>query len=339
MLPKDPMGFRAIVVWLFALCILVTAAPEDEPIIGVVRDFDRQEDLVSYSSVLKFKTKMDLDSLRLTYPNRLINLARVAWDEMALDHRQKRVQSPLPAVMVAFASGTEIIFASSMTGDRAVFVQEPTSPDDPITNFDDVRRMLRACQTGIRPNHNFAGRCGEPNAVDIYLSRHGGYTQDENGPIRGTMVAWNGNEQTVVKPCDDDQTANGRYGCNTFMTTHFDRVDLLRSGTADQTDQDKINDVCFPLQHTWRGFSCSVPRAGSSISLNELGMASSSNKLAVGASPEKLAMSSSSNDSDVTYDWQNSTNLKNSAYLHNSGYVKHSPYWRNSTFLRNDTSS
>ena len=336
MIPKGPTAFSALVVWLFALCILVTASPEDEPVIGVVRDFDRQEDLVSYSSVLKFKTKMDLDRLRLTNPNRFVNLARVAWDEMALDHRQKRVQSPLPAVMVAFASGDEIVFASSMTGDRAVFVQEPTSSDDPIVRFDDVRKMLRACQTGLRPRHNYDGRCGEPNAVDIYLARHGGFTEDENGPIQGTLVAWRGSAQTVVRPCVDDQTANGRYGCNTFMTTHFPRVDLLTSGTADRTDQDKINDVCFPLAHTWRSYSCSVPRTGPS---KELEMASPSNKLAVRAFSERRAVSLASNDSTAAHNWQIGTYSKDSAYLGSSDYIKQSPYWRNSTYLQNDTSA
>ncbi|KAI9861437.1 MAG: hypothetical protein M1813_005334 [Trichoglossum hirsutum] len=223
----------------------------------VERDFEVQEELISYSGVIKFKK---VDDLRFLSENKIINLVKLAYEEMRTDFNTRRLPGNLPQVMVAFATNYgEIYFTSSMTGGRHIFLEEPTSMDDPVGRFDKIRALLKACRDGTHTTHNYFGKCGEPSAIDLYMSRHGGYLEDDLGPIKGRMFAWNGAAQTLVPPCVDDQAANGRYGCQTFITKWLSRVDVIRSGAPDNGDEDKVKGMYDEVRKTWRSYDCRKP--------------------------------------------------------------------------------
>ncbi len=181
---------------------------------------------------------------------------------MEADFQQRQLQAQrLPGAMIAFVTqNTEIYFASSMKGGDSIFIQEPRSMDDPLGRFDAIRGLLRACQFGTHPGtHSYYGRCGEPSVVELYMSRHGGYLDDNNGrPIKGRIFAWHGPQQRIIVPCWDGKEGDGGYGCSTFLETHLPRVTQVLSANPDATGE---NDLDFSLvTKTWRRFTCKRPK-------------------------------------------------------------------------------
>lgn len=225
--------------------------------IGISKDFKDTDAIISYSGIIRFKSEGFNKGFT---NNRVANLLRRAYAEMVTDFQQRRLPANnLPSAMIAFVTeDTEIYFASSMKGGRSIFVQEPTGPDDPLVRFEDIRRILKACQFGTHPRtHNYYGRCGEPSVVELYMSRHGGLVSDENGPIRGRILAWHGPTQSIISPCPDALYEAGRYGCMTFLETQLPRVTRVTSATPDATNEDSLDFLI--AQRTWRQFTCAKP--------------------------------------------------------------------------------
>lgn len=209
--------------------------------LGITKDFSDNDEIISYSSIIRYKTGKDIPAMT---NDRIANLLRTAYAEMVADFQQRRLPADrLPSTMIAFATEhDEIYFASSMKEGRNIFIQLPVDSDDPIGRFDKIRRLLKACQFGNHPeHHNYLGRCGEPSVIEMYMSRHNGYLVDEKGPIAGRILPWNGQRQTIVSPCADGQTGPGRYGCQTFLMRELPRVERVTSAVPDASRENDLN--------------------------------------------------------------------------------------------------
>lgn len=225
--------------------------------LGISKDFTKGDAIVSYSGIIRFKK----DFLKGFKDRYVANLLRRAYEEMEEDFQQRQLPTDqLPGAMIALVTDkTEIYFASSIKAGRSIFVQEPTSENDPLDRFEGIRKILKACQFGTHPgNHNYFGRCGEPNVVELYMSRHGGLLVDQYGPIRGRILAWHGPSNSIISPCPDALYAEGRYGCKTFLAEQLPKVVPVTSATPDKTDEDKLDFLIVPK--TWRDFSCEKPK-------------------------------------------------------------------------------
>lgn len=228
------------------------------PRIGITRDFTSQDQIISYSAAIRLESLDNPGSHLKNLPdNKVLNLIKIAYDEMRIDYNTNRPNGDIPSVMVGLATDDgQLHLASSLQRGRDIFLEYPKDENDPLNRFDKIRHLLKSCEDGTHNRHNFFGKCGEPSVVELYMSRHGGFLEDQNGSIRGRMWAWNGQQSRVVQPCPNDFVGPGRYGCRTFMTKWLPRIRLIGTGTPDSSGQDEVGGKIIQITKWWRNFTC-----------------------------------------------------------------------------------
>ena len=86
------------------------------PRIGIKRDFTSQDQIISYSAAIHSEPLDNPGSYLKNLPdNKVLNLIKIACDEMRIDHNTNRPNGDVPSVMVGLATDDgQLHFASSL---------------------------------------------------------------------------------------------------------------------------------------------------------------------------------------------------------------------------------
>lgn len=174
-------------------------------------------------------------------PEQLVQLAKVAYDEMVALSRSKLLSdNDLPGAMIAMATGRWMFFASSMkTGPGTMHAPADTYHDNIMATY------LINCQQQGSGRHRNGGRCGEPNVLELYYS----LTGRNNGPpkvadganVKPRMAPWLRfpgeaiGTETNYKPCGSGLGVG--YGCSKIIKD-FD-LEAIFDKKPDSTGQDQ----------------------------------------------------------------------------------------------------
>ncbi|KAI9671169.1 MAG: hypothetical protein M1817_003676 [Caeruleum heppii] len=209
MLPK-PLGLSTILIVWWSLCFVTLAVPR----LGIQKDWlsndwrNLNHRVQSYSGRISFPDA-DKDHMfppETMKPEQLLNLARIAWDEMAEIHKGAQLSGQLlPRAMIVMAFEREIAFASSMKQDFQGYYKNNANGD--------LVDALEACQTnGLA--------CGEPNVLDLWMSAHEGKKPNHEGygdlpRIAAWWVQESSGRGFNIKPCS--KHAGIGYGCEDIV--------------------------------------------------------------------------------------------------------------------------
>lgn len=173
-------------------------------------------------------------------PEQLVQLAKVAYDEMVALSRSKLLSdNDLPGAMIALATGRWVFFASSIkTGVGSAYAPVDTYHDNIMITY------FNNCLQQGAGRHRNGGRCAEPNVLELYYSltgRNSGPPKVADGAnVKPRMAPWLRFPNTAIgtelnyKPCGAGGGTG--YGCSRIITD-FD-VDAISGKSPDPLGQD-----------------------------------------------------------------------------------------------------